>query len=180
MADFGENTLVISLIVVNLAAGFGFAVPMAKQLRAISGSPKGILVYFAILTGIYFIECVAFAFGMCTQIFTIALAVVWGVVFGLWLKGLASKRSIIRQVLFISLYGCLPTVSFALILLIFWVVNGNGLLNVEQANQFGIPDFVPWPLDTMLGFCIALAAGTIILKTGLTTGVAALMVRKKD
>ncbi|MFH1371320.1 MAG: hypothetical protein ABII09_08570 [Planctomycetota bacterium] len=180
MADFAENTLILSLIAVNLAAGFGFAVLIAKQFRAISGSQKGILRYFAMLVGIYFLECVAFTFGMCTQVFTIALSFVWGVLFGLWLKGLAPKRKIIRQILFVSLYGCLPTVSFALIISIFWVVSGNGLLNVEQATQFGIPDFVPWPFNTMLGFCIALAAGTIILKTLLTAGVAGWIVRRKD
>jgi hypothetical protein len=50
-------------------------------------------------------------------------------------------------------------------------------LNVEQATQFGIPDFVPWPLNTILGFCIALATGTIILKTAFTTGIAGLITR---
>jgi hypothetical protein len=79
--------------------------------------------------------------------------------------------------LFVSLYGCLPTISFAALLLIIWVISGNGFLNVEQAYNFGIPDFVPWPLNTMLGFCVALAAGTIILKTSVTTGIVALIVR---
>jgi hypothetical protein len=179
MTDFAEKALVISLIVTNLAAGFGGAIPTAKQLRKINGSQKNFLVYYAIMLGIYFLECLSFAFGMCTQVFTIGMAIVWGAIFGLWLKGLMSKRNIIRQTLFISLYGCLPTVSFALMLLIFWVVSSNGLLNAEQAHNFGIPDFVPWPLDTMLGFCVALAMGTIILKTGLTTGIAALIVSKE-
>ena len=180
MGDVAEITMILSLIAVNLVAGFGLAVPMAKQLRAISGRQKGIFHYFVMLVGIYFLEGIAFTFGMCTQVFTIAMSFVWGAIFGLWLKGLASKRKIIRQILFVSLYGCLPTVSFALIILIFWVVSGNGLLNVEQATQFGIPDFVPWPFNTMLGFCIALAAGTIILKTLLTAGVAGWIVRRKD
>jgi hypothetical protein len=104
---------------------------------------------------------------------------VWGVLFGLWLKGLAPKRNIIRQILFVSLYGCLPTVSFAAVLFIIWVIAGNGLLNVEQAYQFGIPDFVPWPLNTMLGFCVALSAGTIILKTAITTCIVSLIVKAR-
>ena len=74
----------------------------------------------------------------------------------------------------------LPAVSFAAILLIVWVISGNGLFNIEQARQFGIPDFVPWPLNTILGFCVALAAGTIILKTFITTGIVALIVRDKE
>ena len=81
--------------------------------------------------------------------------------------------------LFVSLYGCLPAVSFAAILLIVWVISGNGPLNAEQAYNFGIPDFVPWPLNTILGFCVALAAGTIIFKTFITTGIVALIVRDK-
>lgn len=177
--DRGEFALIGTLAITNLIACFGCAVPFAKGLGRLMGTPNRFLRYFAMLVGIYFLECVAFTWGMCTQVFTIALSFVWGVLFGLWLKGLEPKRNIIRQILFVSLYGCLPTVSFALIILIFWIVSGNGLLNVEQSRQFGIPDFVPWPLNTMLGFCIALAAGTIILKTGLTTGIAALTMSKQ-
>jgi hypothetical protein len=166
-----------TLAITNLIAGFGCAVPLAKGLGQLTGTPNRFLRYFAMFVGIYFLECVAFTFGMCTQVFTIGLSFVWGAIFGLWLKGLAPKRDIIRQILFVSLYGCLPTVSFALIILIFWIVSGNVLLNVEQAVRFGIPDFVPWPLNTMLGFCVALAAGTIILKTAVAAGIAALVVR---
>jgi hypothetical protein len=180
MADSAENTLVLSLIAANLAVGIGLAVLMARQLRSISGSRKGIFRYFAMFGGIYFLECVAFAFGMCTQVFTITLGLVWGVLFGLWLKVLAPKRKIIRHTALIAFYGCIPTVSFALALLIFWVVSGNGLLNIEQAIEFGIPDFVPRPFNTMLGFCVALTAGTIILKTAFTTGIAAFIVRVKS
>jgi hypothetical protein len=177
MTDPSANALILSLIAANLAAGFGFAVPIAKQLRAISGSQKGILRYVAMLLGIYFLECVAFTWGMCTQVFTIALSFIWGVLFGLWLRGVAPAGKIMRTCLFVALYGCLPTISFAAVVFIVWVIAGNGLLNVEQAYQFGIPDFVPWPLNTMLGFCIALAAGTIILKTVFTMGIAGLIAR---
>jgi len=178
--DRGSIALIGTLAITNLIACFGCAVPFAKGLGRLTSGPNCFLRYFAMLVGIYFLEGVAFTWGMCTQVFTIALSFVWGVLFGLWLKGLAPKRNIIRQILFVSLYGCLPTVSFALIILIFWVVSGNGLLNVEQAYQFGIPDFVPWPLNTILGFCVALAAGTIILKVVFTMGIAALIIRKKD
>lgn len=178
--DRSGIALVGTLVITNLIAGFGGAVPLAKELGRLMGKPNRFLCYFAMFVGIYFLEGIAFTFGMCTQVFTIALSFVWGAIFGLWLKDFAPKRSIIRQMLFVSLYGCLPTVSFALIISIFWVVNGNGLLNVEQAYQFGIPDFVPWPLNTILGFCVALAAGTIILKIVFTTGIAALIIRKKN
>jgi hypothetical protein len=176
--DRDSIVLIGTLAIITLITCFGCAVPLAKGLGRLMGTPNRFLRYFAMFAGIYFLEGVAFTWGMGTQVFTIALSFVWGVLFGLWLKGLAPKRNIIRQILFVSLYGSLPTVSFALIILIFWIVSGNGLLNVEQAYQFGIPDFVPWPLNTILGFCVALATGTIILKTTITTGITALITRK--
>jgi hypothetical protein len=178
--DRGGIVLVGALVITNLICGFGCAVPLAKGLGRLMGEPNRLLRYFAMFVGIYFLECVAFAFGMCTQVFTITLGLVWGVLFGLWLKVLAPKRKIIRHTALIAFYGCIPTVSFALALLIFWVVSGNGLLNIEQAIEFGIPDFVPRPFNTMLGFCVALTAGTIILKTAFTTGIAAFIVRVKS
>ena len=169
--------LVGALAVTNMILCFGCAFPLTKEFNKITSGHNRFFRYFVMFVGIYFLEGIAFTSGMCTQVFTIGLSVVWGAIFGLWLKGLMSKLNIIRQVIFVSLYGCLPTVSFALILLFFWIICGNGLLNTEQAHKFGIPDFVPWPIDTMLGFCFALAAGTIILKTGLATIIAALIVR---
>ncbi|MBN2269273.1 MAG: hypothetical protein JXN61_01580 [Sedimentisphaerales bacterium] len=97
----------------------------------------------------------------------------------LWrrLRNIASEREVLQTGLFVSLYGCLPTCSFAAILVGIWVIGGKSLLNVEQANKFGIPRFVPWPFNTMLGFCLALAAGTILLKTGATMGMAHMLIR---
>ncbi len=171
MNDFPANVLVIALVIINLTVGIGLAVPLAKQMRTVSGSQKNVFRYFAMMLGLYFLECVAFTWGMCTQVFTIALSFIWAVLFGMWLRGLALPKQIVRQILFVSLYGCLPTVSFAAVLFTVWVIAGNGLLNVEQAYQFGIPDFLPWPFNTILVFSIALAAGTTILKTVVSTGM---------
>jgi hypothetical protein len=176
--DFRETILLVALAATNLGGGFVFAIFLAIGFGRLMGKKNRFFRYFVMMLGLYFLECVAFTWGMCTQVFTIAISFIWAIVFGLWLKGLAPPRQIIRQILFVSLYGCLPTVSFAVILSIVWVISGNGLLNVEQATQFGIPDFVPWPINTMLGFCVALATGTIILKTAFATGVTSLIVRK--
>jgi hypothetical protein len=172
-----ENLLVITLIVTNLAAGFGCAAPITRGLGKITGNDKFIR-YFLILIGIYFLECVAFAFGMCTQIFTVSLAFIWGIVFGLWLRNIAPTKEVLKTAFFVSLYGCLPTCSFAVILSTAWAISGNSLLNVEQAYKFGIPQFVPWPFNTVLGFCVGLAIGTILLKTAITTGTVSLLVRR--
>lgn len=175
-----ETALMLSLALTNLIGGIALGVFLAISFTHLTQKQNRFLKYLALSLGLYFLECVAFAWSMGTQILSIILSIEWGILFGLWLKGLAPQKLIIRQMLFVSLYGCLPAVSFAAILLIVWAISGNGFLNVEQARNFGIPDFVPWPLNTLLGFCVALAAETIILKTFITTGIAALIARDKE
>jgi hypothetical protein len=177
--NFQETALLVALALTNLVGGSIIGAFLAKSFARLTDKRNHFLRYFAMMLGLYFLECVAFAFGMCTQVFTISISLVWGAIFTSWLRNIVPAGKIIKFCLFIALYGCLPTVSFAAVLFIFWVIAGNGPLNVEQAYQFGIPDFVPWPLNTMLGFCVALAAGTIILKTVFTTGIVALITREK-
>ena len=100
--DRGAIALTGTLAIINLIFCFGCAVPLAKGLGRLIGTPDRFLRYFAMFVGIYFLEGVAFTWGMCTQVFTIALSFVWGVILGLWLKDLAPSRQIIRQTLFIS------------------------------------------------------------------------------
>ncbi|MGA2070250.1 MAG: hypothetical protein ABSG97_02780 [Sedimentisphaerales bacterium] len=175
-----ENALMSSLALTNLIGGLVLGGFLAIGFSRLTQKQNRFFKYLVLSLGLYFLECVAFTWSMGTQILSIILSIEWGILFGLWLKGLAPQKLIIRQMFFVSLYGCLPAVSFAAILLIVWVISGNGLLNIEQAYNFGIPDFVPWPLNTILGFCAALAAGTIILKTFITTGIVALIVRDKE
>ena len=173
-----DKYIVIALIIVNLAAGFGCAIPMAGKLRKIIGGTTGFFRCFAVVVGIYFVECVAFPAGMCTQVVTVALGFVWGVIFGLRLRNTAPAKEVLKTGFFVSLYGCLPTCSFAVILVGTWVISGNSLLDVEQAHNFGIPQFVPWPFNTLLGFCVGLATGTILLKTAITTGTVRMLIRR--
>jgi hypothetical protein len=175
-----ENALMSSLALTNLIGGLTVGIFLATGFARLTQKQNRFLKYLALSLGLYFLECVAFTWSMGTQILSIILSIEWGILFGLWLKGLAPQKQITRQIFFVSLYGCLPAVSFAAILFVIWIISGNGFLNIEQARQFGIPDFVPWPLNTMLGFCVALAAGTIILKTIITTGIVALIVRDKE
>jgi hypothetical protein len=162
----------------NLATGFGCAVPITNSIRKATGRMEKFFRYFVLVVGIYFVECVAFAAGMCTQVLTVMLGFVWAVTFGLWLRNIAPAKEILKTIFFVSLYGCLPTCSFAVILVAIWVIVGNELLNVEQADKFGIPQFVPWPFNTMLGFCAGLAIGTILLKTAVTTGMVSIFIRR--
>ncbi len=177
--NFSEHILIAALAVTNLGAGFAFVIPTAKLLCTVAGIQKSIYRYVVMLLGLYFIECVAFAFGMCTQVFTFGLAIVWGIVFGRWLRGKAEPQKVLRTAAYLALYGCAPTISFAACLVIMWAATGNGLLNAEQAANFGIPQFVPYPFNTVGGFCFGLAAGTIIIKTLITTGLVKWFIDRK-
>jgi hypothetical protein len=174
---YSENVLVMTLLVTNLAAGLGFAFPLTYRFREITSQQNRFLKFYALTIGLYFIEGVAFGAGMCTQVFTIGLSFVWGLIFGRRLKGIAPTGKIIKQIILISLYGCMPTILFSVIITVFWILSGNGLLNVEQASNFGIPDFLPFPLNTVFGFCVALAAGTILIKTSIASVIVKLLVR---
>jgi hypothetical protein len=165
-----ESVFVIILFCVNLAAGFGFSVPIAVMLRELAGKQRKFFSYFALLVGIYFVESVAFAFGMGTQIFSIGLAFVWGLFLGLWLRGKGESIRVLKTSFLFSLYTCIPTVSFAILILAAKLMAGANLVSSEQGIAFGIPYFVPRPLNTILDFCAALTIGTIAFKTAITTG----------
>ena len=171
--ESGEYILITALAIVNLAAGFGCAVPIARGLGEVTGRPKRFFRYFALLVSIYFLECAAFPMGMCTQVFSIGLAFIWGIVFGLWLRSRALAQKVIKQAFFVSLYTCLPTASFGILILL--TFGGDGL-SVEGGSQLGIPYYVPWPLNTILGFCTALVVGTVVFKTVITTGEVSLFI----
>ena len=159
-----EDWLILLLIVFNVSAGGGLALPLAGRLRQIRGKGDGFIRYSMIFAGIYFAECVAFPFGMCTQVFTVSLSFVWGLVFGLWLRKYSQAGSIKRLAIFIAVYGSLPTASLCILLPLVRAIAGGDILSASEGFSFGIPDFLPWPFNTILGFFAALLAGTLVLK----------------
>jgi hypothetical protein len=171
-----EYVFVIVMAVVNLAGGFGLARPIARLLGALTGEPDKFFRYFAMLIGIYLLECVAFPAGMATQIFSIGLAFVWGAILGWWLRGRAPSSQVLKASFFVALYTSLPTVSFGLLLLVAKLLDGSDVLSAAEGTAFGIPYFVPWPLNTILGFCTALVIGTVVLKAAITTGGVSLLI----
>jgi hypothetical protein len=175
-----ESGLIIVLVVVNVAAGLGFAIPIARGLSEINNKREKVFRYVLMLVGVYCAECVAFSAGMATQVFTVGLAFVWGVVFGLWLRGRAPGREVIKQVFFISVYTSLPTVSFCVVVPAATGLYGWAILSGTDGMRFGVPEFLPWPLNTILGFCAALLTGTVVLKTVITTGEVGLLVRRRE
>lgn len=167
-----------ALIVVNLIAGFGCAFPIAKLLSKVSGEPRWVFRYFAVLIGIYFVEGVAMVMAMGTPVFSVGLAFVWGVVFGLWLRARASRREALKTSLFLSLYSSLPAASFIVVPMAMWV-SGWHILSAEEGVRFGIPALphLLWPLNTILGFYAALVMGAALFKTAITMGEVGLLIR---
>jgi hypothetical protein len=164
-----QNILFAGLIITNVIACFGAAFPLSVMLQKIIMPQKKPKRYFTLFVGIYFVEGLAFTFGMCTQVFTFGLAVIWGIILGLWWRGDVEPQKAVKSAFWFSLYGCAPTLSFSLCLPVMWVFAGKELLDVGSATNFGIPSFVPWPFNTMLGFCAGLAIGTLLIKLTITT-----------
>ena len=165
--------IVLLLAVFNILAGAGLAFPLTKNLQQIKGQRQKPFRYFLVFIGIYFAECAAFAMGMCTQIFTVSLSFVWGLIFGLWLRIPINRDSqpdrITRLAILVAVYGSLPTASFCILITIFKVIEGGNILSAAEGIAFGIPDFLPWPFNSILGFSAALLAGTLILKIVVTS-----------
>jgi len=164
--DMSETLLILALAALNLFAGVATAIPIAKRLRL--ERPARFLWCYAACLGIYLTECVAFAMGMATQVCTLMLAIGVGAVLGAWLPHSTPLARVCRLGSFLGGYGSLPTVTFSLLIGVAWMWNGGPMLSAEAGHQFGIPDFVPWPLNTILGFCVALGLGTVVLKCVLT------------
>lgn len=169
------------LILINVVAGLGGAVPIARLLSAVSTEPVRGFRLFAIPLGVYFIESVAVAMGMGIPVFSVALALVWGVVFGRWLRRRASVRDALRAALWLALYSSLPAASFLSVPVMAWI-GGRHILSTQEGVAFGIPEFLhlPWPLGTILGFYAALVVGALVLKVVITVGEVSLLIHLRS
>ena len=172
-----EVLFIIALAAVNLGGGIGLALVISRRLGAIAGVTGMSARFVALLVGVYFLECVAFAAGMATQVFSVGLAVLWGILFGLWLRARRPAFGAVRTVVLFGMYTSLPAASFGLLLLLAKWLDGAALVNPVDGAALGIPGFVPWPMSTILGFCLVLAVGTLIVKTAVTAGLATFVAR---
>ncbi len=168
----------ITVISINLMAGFGFAIPMARLLSEVRERPPDVFRYYVFFIGIYFFECVAIVSGMLIPVFSMLLAFFWGMIFGLWLRTQTPARKVLKTSIALSLYSSLPAVSFIVVPLI-GLFAGKSILSSKEGFLFGIPEFLFWPLNTILGFYVALAVGVTVLKTGITTGIVSLLIRNR-
>ncbi len=175
--ETGELIVHGVLVGANLLAGFGCAIPLAKMIAKLNSRSKRVFRYVAILLGIYIVESFAVCAGMATQVFTVGLAFVWGIVFGLWLRKRGPALRVLKASFFMALYSILPTASLLLIPVMMWI-GGDNVLSAEAGARFGIPRalHLPWPLNTILGFFGAVVIGTAIFKTIITAGEVSLLI----
>ncbi len=167
------------IVIVNLIAGFAFAWPLARVLAHARRKPSMTNRLFIYLLGIYFIECIAFAASMSTSIISFVLAFLWGILLGRWLiKSSADIPELNKSLFLFSLYSALPAASL-LTVPISVKLGGWSILSSESGARFGIPTFLPWPLCTIVGFCIAVSAVTIALKVLITTNLAISFIKRK-
>jgi hypothetical protein len=113
---------------------------------------------------------------MLVPVFSIALAFIWGLVFGKWLREHGTTREQMSFTVELSAYTCAPWTAFLAIPFVF-VLTGRSILDTGEALRFGIPEFVPPPTSTILGFFLCLVLLVSVLKIGITVGIVWLYVR---
>lgn len=174
--DFVETALVVA----NLLAGFGFAFPMTKVFVKIAENPAKTFRYYVMLIGVYLLESVVLMMGMGIPVLNVGLAFVWGLVFGRWLRARTSRSEALRTSYWFSLFSSLPAISFILVP-VFAGLGGWNILSTETGASFGIPQFLylPWPLNTILGFYMAIIIVAVVLKAIITVGEVNLLVQQK-
>lgn len=173
---FGTDLGGVVLILLNLLLGLAFAIPLARHLRRLAGPPIKSRHYVVELLALYLVESLALAVAMGIPVLGVGLAVVWGIVLGNWLRDRAPHAQARRTAELVAAYSCLPTISFLAIPVVL-AVAGWSILSLTEASHLGIPDFLPWPLTTILGFYTIPSVVASILKIAITTGEASLLVR---
>jgi len=157
------------VVTLNLVAGFSVAFPLSRIFGRLGREPPRVFRYYVIFIGIYFLECVAIVSMMLVPVLSIGLAFVWGISFGLWLRARTSPYKALKASFYLSLYSSLPVVSF-IVVPVLALFAGRPILSADEGASFGIPSFVPRPLNTILGFYAALAIGVVALKAVIITG----------
>ena len=166
------------LIGINGALALGVGWRLSGALSRVAREPRPRLLYLLGLLAVYGLEAAAFAASMGTNLLSFFLAPVWGLLLGSRLR--ASPRGIeerIRLVRSWGVYTSLPAASFLSVPLIAslggWQVTDPG-----AGFRFGVPGFLPWPANTILGFHLLVALTAAVVKVFVTTGVGATILRR--
>ena len=160
-----------AILVLNLVLAIACGLPLARMFRRAGLIAASIRKILGVLLLVYFLESVAFMGSMATSILSIALAILWGILLGSRLRSRGLDRVVaLRLTLAFALYTSLPAASFIFVPIV-CVFSGWSVTSAEAGYSFGIPEFLPSPVNTILGFCLAVAIVTLLLKTGITTAV---------
>ena len=187
--------LIICAVVMPLVVGFAGAIPIARCLHEVSGRSKRFFCYFGLLIGVYLVEyltCCAvtiilfksrsrppseFVWGLASMG---VLGCVWGIFFGIWLRRRATARKIMKAVIFVSFYASVPIICLTILSLVeLIIIEGVNIASVEKSASQGLAT-MPWLLNTVLGYSVALVLGVILLKTAIMTGEVGLLIRFRD
>jgi hypothetical protein len=162
------------LLLLNIIIGLGVAVPLARHLERSVPNTKGKRYFFVILVVAYIAESVALIVGMGIPVLNLFLAGMWGFLLNRRLAQRMPKRSILSNTLYLSMYSCLPILSFLIVPLFMWL-SGGSILEREAGVQFGIPEFMPSFLQTVLGFYLFIYIGAALAKIVIMIGFVVLI-----
>ena len=159
------------LVVSNSALGIVFGALIAVWLGRMVKKTGGSIHLFCLSVLIYLIECIAVTVSRGTPFLSIGLAIVWGVIWGMWARGRVAPGDLPKAAFAATLYSCIPVMTLEFVLIISWI-GGWDVLNPEHGARFAIPVFfsLPWPLNTILGFYIIMIIVSLLLKFIVTVG----------
>ncbi|MFB3896391.1 MAG: hypothetical protein ACE14V_08825 [bacterium] len=165
------------ILMVNLFLGFGVAIPLSKYLGGLDGISFRQWQIYLILLGVYFIESISFAAGMASNIFSIPLSFLWGIIIRKNLpRFTAPPRKLITATTLFSAYTSLPALSMLVCPMVL-AISGWAIFSPTTGLKFGIPGFFPWPVNTICGFFFTVGLSALFGKTIIATGMIALKLR---
>ena len=159
-----KDMAVVAVIELILALGAGLV--LANRLTTHASPRHRPWLWLLILMGINVAECLAFSASMATNLLSYALAVVWSLVF-------ANKLQT-QEMRLLSLYTSIPAISFVAALQPLHRA-GWGLLTSQEGYRFGIPQIVPWPFSTVVGFVVTVSVAAVLGKLVITFAMPAFL-----
>jgi len=156
-----------ALVALNIAVGFSLAPFVSRVFTRVSTSSGSAFRNGILFIGIYAAESIALIIAMGMPLFSIGLAFIWGIIFRKRLKKDLSRQELKIFSFWLSLYSSMPIVSFIIVPIIA-LIRGWHILDSVQGTHFGIPGFLPWPLDTIFGFFMVVIITALMLKVLIT------------
>ena len=157
------------LIGINLILGIIFSFIISQRiLRYFKWENKKFTLIIVLLL-LYLIEGITIAAGMLTPFFTFGLAIIIGIVFGYIIKK-KELHKIVKSTLLLSFFLCIPAITLIMIPIVCFFSEWN-IINSIDGYRFGIPEFIPYPLNTILGFYLSIITLFITINLLLINGI---------